>query len=79
METREQASKCSPALAKPGTKCSALSEDGEPCGHAAVMVCDHGSWCSCSVCNTVCPAAWEEWMALGEPKSPGCQGHSSEI
>jgi hypothetical protein len=72
METEEQQIKCNPALAKPGTKCSALTEDGEPCGHAGVMVCDHGSWCSCLVCITVCPASFEEWMVLGEPLRKSC-------
>jgi hypothetical protein len=73
METGEQEVKCSPAIAKKGTKCTAIgtTEDGEPCGHPAVMTCDCGSFCSCSGCITVCEKTWEEWMAIGEPKSRG--------
>jgi hypothetical protein len=74
MKTGEQEIKCSPALAKPGTKCGAITDDGEPCDHPAVMTCDDGSWCSCSICITICGASLEEWMVLGKPESPGCDG-----
>lgn len=28
------------------------------CGHKAVVVCDHGKWCDCANCITVCEDAW---------------------
>jgi hypothetical protein len=75
-EVMEMEFKCSPALAKPGTKCTATctTEDGEPCRHPVVMICDCGNWCSCAGCITCCPESWEEYMLLGEPESPGCGG-----
>lgn len=76
MHTEKQGNKHSPTLAKPGRKCTATctTEDGNPCGHPAVMTCDCGSFCSYSGCITVCEKTWEEWLDIGEPKSPGCGG-----
>jgi hypothetical protein len=36
---------------------------GEQCSHPAVITCDCGSWCGCSLCISVCEASYEFFVS----------------